>query len=265
MVYRVFVSHAFDHFALFDSVVSRLNSAHFNWLDCSVPKHRRYSADGKPLADEEMKALLSRHIDECDVVVVIAKPVASRRQWLRWELDYARAAGKPILAVWRRQVDLRVSKFARDRADRCVDTWNISSIIRAIEDLAARPRASDRPSSTALIQKLPVVGLDPENDDAVVPEIASAPAEPLAPVGELALVPGESIEGKTPREALAPTFERMADGDPLERAVIPSSQSHSVASEGGENSPKAVVAATQARRRWWQFWKSRDQLSVRPS
>lgn len=258
MVYKVFISHAFDQGDLYNSIVTRLSASNFDWIDSSVPRHRRYLANGHPLPDDQMKALLKPHLDGCDVFVVIAKPIVSRRPWLRWELEYAKASGKPVLAVWRRKIDIRVSKFALERADRCVDTWNIRSIIRAIEELqvAQSAKPARLPVDMSLIpdvSQLPVV------EEVVMP--LQVPAdEPMAPVNEMALAPDEKIVDETPRDVLGPKMVPnlfpLIDAIPVADIVVLSSPAPPV------DRPQEVLQAAINRRRWWQFWKPREGKSA---
>ena len=125
MTCKVFISHAFSHTPLYNSLAVRLDRDLPGWYNCSVPRNRRYGFDGKPLSDQEMETLLAKHIDDCEVMVVIAKPIAGIRPWLRWEVTYAKSKGKPIIAVWRRQVDVRVSRFVLAHSDVKIDSWNI--------------------------------------------------------------------------------------------------------------------------------------------
>jgi MTH538 TIR-like domain (DUF1863) len=252
MVRKVFISHAFDHTELYNSIRNRLDRENFNWRDCSVPRNRRYLADDTPLPDDEMKRLLAPNIDECDVVVVIAKPIVGRRLWLRWELEYAQAAGKPILAVWRRQVDKRVSKYARDKADKCVDTWNIRSIMNAIDELKARPLAAAPAVLAVAIDSIPDVSPQPVVEEVIVPAAIESP-EPLAPQEELALTAGETVVPEVPKDALGPTLTAGPSPDavrtPIASIALPDSPFQP------SEPPKQVIAATFAKRKWWQFWR----------
>ncbi len=262
MVCKVFISHAFDHTELYNSVRNRLDRDRFDWIDCSVPRNRRYLDDGTPLPDDEMKRLLAPHIEACDVVVVIAKPIVGRRPWLRWELEYAAASGKPILAVWRRQVDVRVSKFARDRADKCVDTWNIRSIMRAIDELKERSRGLTTRVIAVPLDSIPDVHPQPLVEEVVVPTAITSP-EPLAPLEELALALDETIVPEAPKDVLAHkmTIGPLPDAGriPIVSVVPPESQAKPA------DLPKPIIATTMSKRKWWQFWKPTSGNVARPN
>lgn len=188
MVYRVFISHGHEeHFALYDSLVSRFNQQRFDWLDMSVPEQRRYGVDG-PLPKHDLEQLLTEHITRADVLLVIAKPIVARKPWLRWELECAAALGKPIIALWRRQVDLRVSRIAVQKSWRQVDTWNILSIIRAIEEVVAEARNQQ--------SSLPFSVPDPltfNDEDVTIEPMVGNITDGLARIEELALTGNEKV------------------------------------------------------------------------
>lgn len=258
MVYKVFISHAYDHSALCDSLVSRFNRERFNWADHSVPRQRRYLADGELLPEPEMKALLKSHIDASDVVIVIAKPIVVLRPYLRWELEYAKKAGKPILAVWRKRVDLKVSKYARDRADRCIDSWQIRSIMKAIEEMTAQSRLSTTPNPMVSADALPDMKDLMFTEELVIPEL-EANGEPLAPREELALEPNETVTQESPKQALAPALAAGPSPDAARNPMLTANMLEEPSSASG---PKPVILATQRRRRWWQFWKSSERIQT---
>jgi MTH538 TIR-like domain (DUF1863) len=134
--YRVFISHAYsDHGHLYDNLVARLNGRSFNWRDVSLPRQRRVEA---ALPDATIERNLRLQIRNCDVVLAIAKPIASRRRWMKYELALAKDMGKPIVALWRRHVDRRTSRFVLDLADETVDSWEIDNIIDAVERVVAK-------------------------------------------------------------------------------------------------------------------------------
>lgn len=262
MVYRVFISHAFDHTDLYLSLLNRFERERFDWYNCSIPRNQRYGTDGAVIPDAMMEELIAERIDSCDVVVVIAKPIVSIRRWLRYELDYAKSKGKPIIAVWRRQVDKRVSRYALAQATGYIDTWHIASIIGGIQLLADEARTKRR--SAAKIETVaPSIAPEPTAEETVTPLVDPTPG-PLAPVEELALAPGETVstEAASPVEVLAPV---LRPGPSADAPRVPLDQIAPLnASVAPAETPQEVVRATRYRRRWWQFWRPSEPPAAEP-
>lgn len=270
MAYNVFISHSFDHGELYDSLVTRLNRSKFNWIDCSVPRQRRYGSDGVALSDEEMKAKLSDSIDRCDVVVAIAKPIASIRPWLRWELEYAKLNDKPIIAVWRRQVDLRISRFVMVHADTFVDTWNIKSIARKIEEVVKQSQRLRKQSEHAKNRLVPTNEI--YADDTEIVPLTGSSAEELAPVEELALSDGEIVHSpeQFPRDVIG--VPSATEGNPesfpiplhsvlpkVEQTDIPAAESPRDVISTERLETRNLAASEFRRHWWWPFRRARTE------
>jgi hypothetical protein len=132
MVYRVFICHAYDHRDIYFKLVQKLNAVNFAWRNESVQYDMRFGHDDDQLDDTHLRNMVGAKIAECDVMLALTKPVASRRAWLQWEIKLAKELGKPVIGIARYRND-RVSKFVRDQATEIVDTWRIDHITNAIE------------------------------------------------------------------------------------------------------------------------------------
>jgi MTH538 TIR-like domain (DUF1863) len=262
MAYKVFISHAFDHFELYDSIVSRLNRSGFDWIDCSVPRQRRFGADETLIPDDEMKKRLSEYIDSCEVVVAIAKPIASIRPYLRWEIEYAKLNGKPIIAVWRRQVDLKVSRFVMLHADHFVDTWNIVSIMRKIEEVVRETRRKSKQQTRRRQQIIP--SREAFADDVEIVPLRGMLGDDLATKDELALGVGESIQSaeEYPHDVIdKPNTEMTVEqGTPIPiGAILQRPQSALEPSKGispkdvilRDRSPTQNISGADLKKPWW--------------
>jgi hypothetical protein len=99
--YRIFICHAYAHRRIFTELVGKLNDApRFKWRDRSVPYERRME-----LTDDKLRQRIGEEIAGCDVMLALTKPIARRREWLQWEINLARALGKPIVGVVHRRND----------------------------------------------------------------------------------------------------------------------------------------------------------------
>jgi hypothetical protein len=287
VVYKVFISHAFSHHDLYANIEGRLNKQPFDWRDCSVPKHRRFGDKASDITDIELKKKIGEAIDNCDVFIAIAKPVATTRPWLVWEVEYAKSKGKPVIAYWRKGKDFRTSMLVRAAADVCISSGRINDVISAIVALAVAARKRPPPvanqagSFAAWVELMEGKQLDNTVKQITkvqlnlpaktrlrrIPRLGSKalsqlpdfiPAtQPLAPIDELALAPGEQIVPESPKEVLLaswnlPLFPVM-EAIPIAKMVAP------VMVMPSDERPQGVLASAINRRRyWWQFWKQAD-------
>lgn len=135
MTYKVFICHAYDHQDIYFSLVQKLNKLKFDWRNQSVQYDMRYGDENEQLENHALRELIAEKISDCDVMLALTKPVASRRAWLQWEIKRAKELCIPVIGIARFRND-RTSKFVRDHADEIVDTWRIDHITNAIEILA---------------------------------------------------------------------------------------------------------------------------------
>ena len=151
-------------------------------------KNDRGSEKTGEVDNDELREEISKKIRDCEVFLVLTKPVASRRRWLQWEIRYAKELGKPIVGIARRRND-RVSSFVKWYADDIVDTWRIDHIVNAIRIYAQEYRTANR------VNSLPAAAaLSQEQPDAAVE------AEPSPPAPEEC--EGALRDTQSPREAL---------------------------------------------------------------
>ena len=122
--YRVFISHAWDYSDDYWRVVQFLDeSRNFWWENLSVPQHE--AASGDDLAYE-----LRNQMRPADVFLIIAGMYAARRDWIDFELSFARRIGRPVIGIikWGSE---RVPIAIQNAAIEIVG-WNGASIVNAI-------------------------------------------------------------------------------------------------------------------------------------
>lgn len=167
MAYKIFISHAYDHQDIYFDLVQKLNGERrrFDWRNVSVQFDMRHGEDGEEIPLDRMRELIGSRVADCDVMLALTKPIATRRQWLQWEILRAKELGKPVIGISRRRND-RVSSFVRAHADEIVDTWVVAHIIEAIELLVEESRSKPRPLTPLPADRLPP--LAPEQPDEAV-------------------------------------------------------------------------------------------------
>ena len=98
-----------------------------NWRDRSVPKAGRYeNLDDKSLNDE-----IERLVKDSDVFVVFTYPIVYHSNWLGTELDMAKNAGVPIVAVRPPDNERPATKVTEAAAENC--GWDGAEIAAAID------------------------------------------------------------------------------------------------------------------------------------
>lgn len=133
MAYRVSICHSYGHRDIYFDLVQKLNDAkHFDWRNLSIQYDMRFGAGDSEVDNDELRAEIGKRIAECEVFLVLTKPIASRRRWLQWEIRHAKQLQKPIVGIARRRND-SVSSFVKQHADDIVDTWRIDHIVNAIK------------------------------------------------------------------------------------------------------------------------------------
>lgn len=122
--YRVFISHSWDYSYDYGRVVQFLNNAlHFRWENLSVPEH-------DPIQGDDLAYELRNQMRPADVFLIIAGMYAAHREWIDFELSFARRIGRPIIGIvkWGSE---RVPAAIQDAATELVG-WNGGSIVGAI-------------------------------------------------------------------------------------------------------------------------------------
>jgi MTH538 TIR-like domain (DUF1863) len=122
--YRVFISHAWDYSADYWRVVQFLNEApRFRWENLSVPEH-------DPVNSLELEYQLRNQMRPADVFLIIAGMYAARREWIDFELRFARRIGRPVIGIMKWD-SIQVPTAIQNDATELVG-WNGASIVRAI-------------------------------------------------------------------------------------------------------------------------------------
>jgi hypothetical protein len=127
--YKVFISHAWDYNDEYYRLERMLNEAPcFIWTNLSVPKH-------DPIKNtRELEYELNGQMRPANVFLILAGMYAARREWLEYEINFARRIGRPIIGVvpWGQE---RVPEIVQNAAKEMVG-WNTSNIVRAIREWA---------------------------------------------------------------------------------------------------------------------------------
>ena len=125
--YSVFISHSWDHVDDLRNIRSMLeNRGYFHVIFMETPPHDPIDSTNSTY----VKSVIRDHIRKSNVVIGLAGVYASHSEWMRWELDTAKAEGIPILGVvpWGQ---VNVSKVVQERATETV-RWNTENIVDAI-------------------------------------------------------------------------------------------------------------------------------------
>jgi hypothetical protein len=137
--YRIFISHAWDYSDDYHRVVGFLDEAPcFRWENLSVPEH-------DPVDDDDIPYELRNQMRKCDAFLIIAGMYAANREWIDFEMRFARRVGRPIIGIrkWAGQrVPLAIQHNARE-----VVGWNRASVVSAIRRHALKYVAPVTPSA----------------------------------------------------------------------------------------------------------------------
>lgn len=126
--YRIFISHAWNYSDDYWRIVQFLNdSPRFRWENLSVPEH-------SPASAGDLAYDLRNQMRSADVFIIIAGMYAARREWIDFELSFARRIGRPIIGVvkWGSE---RIPTAIQNQSREVVG-WNGASIVRAIRQHA---------------------------------------------------------------------------------------------------------------------------------
>jgi hypothetical protein len=164
----IFVSHSYRDADLYHKLIAELrNRSHFNFQDRSVP-------DITLIQNGKVKYTIRKRIEQCDVVLVFSRPVATKSQMIQFELNMAKQYSKPIIAI-KPLEDKNVSTVVRKYADVLIE-WDVEEIVRQIRTPGAPPKQ--------LVEALEEV------NDAVNVEAPSMPPEEI----EVSMVPRSSFK-----------------------------------------------------------------------
>lgn len=126
--YKVFISHSWAYSDDYWRVVQFLNEApNFSWMNLSVPEHA-------PVSNDRLEYELRNQMRPADAFLIIAGMYAGHREWIDFELQFARRTGRPIIGI---------EKWGSERTPLAIQNaatttvgWNGSSIVQAIRNHA---------------------------------------------------------------------------------------------------------------------------------
>lgn len=127
MNYRLFISHAWTYSNDYYNMKKLLDEyPYFNWTNYSVPRH-----DGFP-DGTNLKEALKKQIRPVNAVIIIAGMYAVYREWIEFEVNFAKSIRKPIIIVrpWGQE---RIPQYLQNNATAIVG-WNASSIVNAVRE-----------------------------------------------------------------------------------------------------------------------------------
>lgn len=126
--FKIFVVHTFDehpdYLKVFEYLESRPN---FYYENCSKPDAR--------MAGASMQDELRRQMDPAEIVILPVSLFALNPVLVTFEVDTAKSAGKPVLAIKAFGETMTIKKSLLEKADDVVE-WNNRSITEAIKRLA---------------------------------------------------------------------------------------------------------------------------------
>lgn len=128
--YKIFISHAWKCHEDYNKIIEFLNKkSNFNYINYSVPIEKPFPKLTKAQLEEELR----QQIRPVEIVLVLAGMYVAHREWIQFEIDFAKKLGKPILPIkpWGSVRYPDVLEFAEEDAV----GWNTESIVQAIRDL----------------------------------------------------------------------------------------------------------------------------------
>jgi len=127
--YNLFISHAWEYNADYYRVEDWLNeTANFYWTNLSVPEHDPIPTTAK------LKAELHNQMRRAHVFLILGGMYIPHREWIQYEINFARRIGLPILGI-RPRGSIAMPVALQRGADEIVG-WNSSSIVASIRRLA---------------------------------------------------------------------------------------------------------------------------------
>jgi hypothetical protein len=123
---RLFVTHAWlendDYARIFEYLEA---SGRFYYLNTSQPQAKR------PIDKESQREDLRRQIAPCEVVVVLPAVYSIEPDLVLFQMNFAKAADRPIIAMENFGSTVALAKAIKDLADE-VCAWNERSLIDAL-------------------------------------------------------------------------------------------------------------------------------------
>jgi TIR domain len=128
----IFVSHSYKDADLYHDLIAQLRKrSHFRFQDRSVP-------DITLIENGKVKYTIRKRIQNCDVMLVFARPIATKSDMIQFELTMAKQYEKPIIAI-KPTKDRNVSTVVRKYADVLIE-WDVEEIVRQIRVPGAPPK-----------------------------------------------------------------------------------------------------------------------------
>ena len=125
--YSLFISHRWDYDDILQNLKTLLNSrGYFPAVYTQIEKTCPINSDLAWV----IKANITKHLQDSDVVLAIAGVYASYSEWMQWEMDKAKELGLNVIGVipWGQE---RISQEVYCRS--VIDVrWNADSIVDAI-------------------------------------------------------------------------------------------------------------------------------------
>jgi hypothetical protein len=133
---RLFVSHAWeeneDYSRLFEYLEA---SGKFYYLNTSLPHATR------PVDKEAQREELRRQIAPCEVIVVLPAVFRAAPELVQFQMNFAKAANRPIVAMENFGSTEPLAKVIKDLADE-VSPWNERNLIDALRRRARHQESS---------------------------------------------------------------------------------------------------------------------------
>lgn len=131
--YDLFISHAWKYGDEYDRLINLLDNApNFYYRNYSTPSDKPLAnLDSSPVnTSQEIKDAIHRKINPVNCVVIISGMYYNHREWMQFEIDYAKEKGKPIVAV--KPYGNEIVPVKIENVADIVVNWNTNSIVSAI-------------------------------------------------------------------------------------------------------------------------------------
>jgi hypothetical protein len=133
---RLFVTHSWEGNEDYSRIFEYLEaSGTFYYLNTSQPQAKR------PIDKESQREDLRRQIAPCEVVVVVPAAYRAAPELVSFQMTFAKAADRPIVAMENFGSNENLPKFIKDMADE-VSAWNERSLIDALRRQARHQETS---------------------------------------------------------------------------------------------------------------------------
>lgn len=129
--YTIFISHSWDHSSDLYSLHNLLNNrGYFSFDSQEITKNNPINSFNASYIKQQLR----QRIRNSNIVLALAGVYASHSDWMKWEIETAKALGIPIVGVIPRgQERISQTVYVNSIAD---VRWNTESIVQAIRDHA---------------------------------------------------------------------------------------------------------------------------------